>query len=113
MQKITCSISGCEFDKAYAVTDLSGTKFHRISFSKSLCEYLVKMVPDTWLVRVKLILGKVLAPLDKSATGLYAVCKAKNNWPLRITFFGEAAESWRDDSRIVRECFIKQEGICS
>ena len=43
---------------------------------------------------------------EKSRSGLYAICKKKSGWALRITLFKELAESWRHPSREVRECYL-------
>lgn len=55
--------------------------------------------------KVALRTGKELQPGEFSGTGLYAVCK-RSGWSLRVTFFQELAELWRDDTRIIKECYL-------
>ncbi len=40
-----CSTGRCQSDRAFAV--LQGDKVLRISFSKTLCEFIARKVPDT------------------------------------------------------------------
>jgi hypothetical protein len=75
----------------------------RVTFSKSLAEYLAA---ETGLAvgRVSFRLGRVLAPGERSSTGLYAVVKAATGWTLRVTQFPELADRWRHETRYVAEC---------
>lgn len=89
---------------AYAVTD--GKKVYRITFSRSLAELISKQTG--YHVRpCELHLGKELKPNEKSENNLYAICKRKNGWPLRVTFFKEAANMWFNDSTSINECKIQ------
>lgn len=104
----TCSISGCPRDKAYAV--IKNNKIYRITFSKSLAEHIVSKFNDSYEVkRVAFRLGERLEAGQISKTGLYAIVSEKNNWTLRITLFQQIADTFRDASRYVAECFIEEE----
>lgn len=43
---------------------------------------------------------------NASPNGLYAICKTKTGWPLRVTLFKELADLWRHPTRTIRECRI-------
>lgn len=98
-----CSVSGCPQDKAYAV--VRGGKLMRVTFSRSLADYIVSQTGDR-VFRVSFYTGKKLDPGHVSESGLYAVAKKSSGWVLRITMFHELAESWRHESREVYECRI-------
>jgi hypothetical protein len=66
---------------------------HRLTFSKSLADHLAEQT-GYQVRKVTLQIGRQLAPGEKSSNGLYAICKAKSGWPLRITLFYEAAQLW-------------------
>lgn len=103
--KQICSISGCISDEAYAVID--DKKLYRITFSKSLAEYIVQTIGFGEVKKIQLILGKELKPGEKSSSGLFAICKAKSKWPLRVTLFKDLAEMWKNYSTCIYECYIK------
>jgi hypothetical protein len=104
----TCSISGCPRDKAYAI--IRNNRIHRITFSKSLADYIVSQMDESYQIhRITFTIGKKLEPQQKSSTGLYAIVSKKTDWTLRITMFQEIAETFRDDSRYIAECFIEEE----
>ena len=43
-----------------------------------------------------------------SENGLYAICKSKTGWPLRVTLFYEAAQMWQEPGvRDIREVYLK------
>jgi hypothetical protein len=60
------------------------------------------------LKRVRFELGNELGAGEKSTTGVYAICKKKNDWPLRMTAIDAVAEAFRGDSRVIREARITQ-----
>ena len=106
MNNQICSISGCEADTAYAVID--DKKCYRITFSRSLAWHIKKTSGKRGLKvrRVKLHLEKQLEAGQVSTTGLYAICKAKSGWPLRVTFFKDLASMWKNDTTSIYECKI-------
>jgi hypothetical protein len=81
-----------------------------VTFSRSLADHIAGLDAGVTVRRGMLMVGKELATGEESTTGLYAVCKAKDGWPLRVTLFAELADWWRDDSRTVHECSIELEG---
>lgn len=103
--KQTCSISGCVSDEAYAIID--DKKLYRITFSKSLAEYIVKINGFGYVKKIQLILTKELKPGESSSSGLFAICKAKSKWPLRVTLFKDMAKMWKNKSTSIFECYIK------
>lgn len=98
----TCSNNKCRADIAYAVTSNHGSKVHRITFSKSLAEYIAKQVKDTEVKKVELHLSE---PDNK--TKLFAVCRKDTEWPLRVTMFKELADMWLTETTIIKGCKIK------
>lgn len=97
-----CPVSGCHFDRAWAVVDEK--KLYRITFSKDLAEKLAKQTNKVCKT-VKLFLGEEIQPTD--SIQLYAICKKKSGWPLRVTLFGKAAQMWKSDSTEIRSCKIQ------
>ena len=85
------------------VTD--GKKCFRITFSKSLAQYIVTGT-DMWVEKIRIHLTTELD--GKSSNGLYAVCKKDSLWPLRITMFEEMANMWKNDSTVVYGCYIER-----
>ena len=94
----SCTTKGCKADKAWAV--VRGDKIHRITFSKSLAEYIAAQT-NCEAKRITLYLGPVT-----DDTTLFAICKL-NGWPLRVTFFKEAVDLWESDTTMVMDCKIK------
>jgi len=78
---------------------------YRITFSRSLADLISK---ETGLNvrKVQLHLGRELSPGEESLTKLYAICKAQNLWPLRVTFFKEAAQMWANETTKILECKV-------
>lgn len=58
-------------------------------------------------VKVQIKTGNELSKNEKSKTGVYAICKKKNGWPLRVSLFEGIADFWRDDSRTINECYVR------
>jgi hypothetical protein len=81
----------------------------RLSFSRSLCQHICDQVDGASVQSVKVRVGRELSPGESSESGLYAICKRKTGWPLRVTLFGELADHWRHESRRVHECRVEFE----
>lgn len=95
----TCSISGCSFDKAYAI--VKDGKVYRITFSKSLADLISKKTGYE-VKRVKLFMEDIT-----DDTTLFAICKKESGWPLRITFFKQCMNLWKSDSTVFKGCKIQ------
>lgn len=109
MYKETCSLQGCLSDKSYGIINKKTKRIHRISFSKSLLEHIIKTTKNNDLVLCEITfkLGKELKPNETSSTGIYAIVKSKNDWTLRISLFKNVANYICDfDTRKLRECII-------
>lgn len=96
--------TGCSAERAYAL--VRDERLLRVSFSRSLLDHLARCTPGARVIRVRIRLGKPLLPGEVCASGLYAICKARSGWPLRVTLFSALADHWRDPSRTVRECWL-------
>lgn len=83
------------------------SKLFRVSFSRSLLDYVAARVAGAAVVPVRLHVGPPVPPGAAGAGRLYAVVKARSGWPLRVTGFPELAELWRHPSRDVRECRVE------
>lgn len=94
-----CSISGCSFDKAYAI--IKDNKVFRITFSKSLAELIGKQTGFE-VKRVRLHLGDI-----DPDTKLFAVCKKESGWPLRVTLFKQCIDLWESPTTIAKGCKIQ------
>ena len=86
--------------------DEAKQKIHRITFSAGLAKYLAGKT-KMQAVKLKVVVGGEVSQGETSDTGLYAICKKKNGWPLRISMFKGIADFWRHDSRTVHECYAK------
>ncbi len=104
----SCPAQGCLSDRAYAIVDPKTKKIHRISFSTSLLEHIIKDDKSGLQVReISFRLGKELEPNETSSTGMYALVKAKTNWTLRISLHKNVANYLCDfETRKLRECII-------
>lgn len=103
--KNQCSVSGCRFDRAYAVVD--ETKIWRITFSKSLADKIAKQTGKQ-SVPVQLIIGDKIDDIDQSDCKLFAICKSKSKWPLRVTGFKDLAKMWElPGNRDIYQCYVK------
>lgn len=100
---MTCEISGCKFNEAYAVLD--DQKIYRITFSYSLAKLIAKNTGKQ-IKRIKLVIGSQIIDLDKANSKLIAICKLKSGWPLRVTMFKEAAKMWQSSSTTLNECYV-------
>jgi hypothetical protein len=108
-----CNLGGiCLPNVAYALADVETKQVYRLSFSRSLLNYIRNSYPQYGhlrLVRVKFEIGEKLEPGQSSSTGVYAICKRKNGWPLRLTALPGIAEAFRDESsRTIHECTIQK-----
>lgn len=57
----SCSILGCIADKAYAI--IKNNKIHRISFSKSLCNFIIDKLDKSYkVIPIKFRLGEKIEP---------------------------------------------------
>lgn len=107
MYNKSCSTQGCLSDKAYGIVNRQTKRIHRISFSKSLLDHIIKDKPELSVCEITFRLGRELEPNETSSTGMYAIVKSKNNWTLRISLFKNVANYICDfDTRKLRECII-------
>jgi hypothetical protein len=108
LKEQTCSLQGCLSDKAYAIVDRTTKRVYRISFSRSLLQYIIDSNNLNYEVRqISFKLGKHLQQNETSTTGIYAIVKSKNDWTLRISLFKNVANHICDfETRTLRECII-------
>lgn len=99
-----CSVSGCPKDKIYTIE--KDGKVYRLTFSRSLADHICRVKPGFTQSHKVFVYGDELKPGEVSKSGLYAVTKT-NGWALRITMFPELAETWRDKTRKVYECWLE------
>lgn len=81
---------------------MNGQKVYRITFSKSLADY-ISQITGFEVKRVKIYLDDEV----QDDSNLFAICKKESGWPLRITFFKELAEAWKSPSTLIKSCKIK------
>ena len=79
----------------------------RLSFSISLLEHIKIKIQVGKIIKAKLVIGEELSEGDISRSGLYAICKSKTKWPLRVTLFQKLADLWRHDTRKIYEAWLK------
>lgn len=92
-------------EKVWGITD--GKKLYRLTFSKSLAEFLAKLDPTYEVRRFEFKLGKELDRNTPSKSGAYALMSNKG-YALRIQLSQELSNMYRDDeSRHIREVWLK------
>lgn len=101
-----CNDGKCKTsDKVWGVTD--GQKLYRLTFSKSLAEFLASLDPKYQVRRFEFKLGKELDRNTPSRSGAYALMSNKG-YALRIQLSQELSNLYRDDySRHIREVYLK------
>ena len=103
-----CETGSCKMsEKIWAVTDEK--KLYRLTFSKTLAEYICEGQPSLKPKRVTFQIGRTLQSGEQSKTGLYAIMSRSKEIALRITLFKEVATMFESDSRYIREAFLKGE----
>ena len=102
-----CSSGNCKMtERVWGITD--GKKVYRLTFSKSLAEFLVKLDPTYELARFEFKLGKEIDRDTPSSSGAYALVSNKG-YTLRIQLSQELSNIYRDDySRHIREVWLKK-----
>lgn len=94
----------CANDRAWGI--LRGDRLHRVTFSRSLADYIVRQLgADYRLARLTFTTGAPIEPGEVSPTGLYTITTMKGR-VLRVSLHREAAEMFRDESRSIRHCRI-------
>jgi len=81
-------------------------KLHKLTFSKTLAELIIKKCPEMEIRSFNYHTGKVLDVNEKSKTGLYGIVSSSKNYVLRISCQQEFAELVRDDSRYISEIHL-------
>jgi hypothetical protein len=83
-------------------------KLHRVSFSKSLVDHIVKHHFTRYkVVTARYIRGKKLSP-GETSKGLYGIIASKKDIILRCPIRKELAEIYaNDDSRHIEEIFLR------
>lgn len=105
--QISCSTGSCKTsEKIWAIINPSTNKLHRLTFSETLAQLIVKTCPEMEIRRWTYIPGKHLEPYEKSKTGLYGIVSTNKNVVLRISCIQEIAEMYRDESRDICEMYI-------
>lgn len=83
-----------------------GRKTFRLTFSKSLAEYLQRLRPHLSLVRRTFTTGRALARGESSPSGAYAIVDTRKFKTLRITLDRRIADLLASDTRIVFEAWL-------
>lgn len=84
-----------------------GDRLHRCTFSRSLAEYLSRLLPGSEVVRIQLTVGRELVRGESSQTGAYALLSRTKGTILRVQLHREVAELLCDyDSRAIHEVGI-------
>lgn len=105
---LSCSNGSCKTsEKIWGLSSKDGKKIHRLTFSKSLAEYLARTY-DLKLNRYDFILGRTIEPGTILNHGCYAIISKKKDITLRISLHAGIAETLIDDSRYLRQAFITQ-----
>jgi hypothetical protein len=86
-------------------------KLHKLTFSKSLADWLVDQAKEKWglelkVERIKFIIGKKLYPHDDSSGKAYAIMSNSKGIALRATLCRKTAELMRCESRDIHELWL-------
>lgn len=103
----TCNDGKCKTtEKIWGITD--GNKLYRLTFSKSLAEFLAKLDPSYEVARFEFKIGRELDRNESSKSGVYALMSNKG-YALRMQLSQELSNIYRDDySRHIREVWLKR-----
>ncbi len=94
----------CPPDRAWGI--LRGRRLHRVTFSRSLAEYIIRRLGSGYtLARVTFQLGRPLEAGTTSPSGLYAVVTPRGR-VLRVSLIQGAAEEFRHETRTIWSCSI-------
>lgn len=103
--RAACPLQGCPKDKVWIVVQYN--KIVRLTFSKSLAEFISSKLPDSQVQQVEFIVSRKLEKGQKSKSGLYGITNKRDGWMLRICMSSELAEMFRHDSREVVEVWLR------
>lgn len=105
MQK--CNDGKCKTtEKVWGITD--GHKLYRLTFSKSLADFLATLNPSYEVCRFNFKVGKELDRETKSRSGVYILMSNKG-YALRMQLSQEISNMYRDDySRHIREGWLER-----
>lgn len=102
---------GCKASQnIWGVINPTTNKLHRLTFSKSLADIIIKSIGDEYRVqRFQFKTWKRLSQGEKSHNGIYAIMSAKKHFALRIALTQESAEIYNDnDSRYLAEIELEE-----
>ena len=102
-----CNDGKCKTtEKVWGIVD--GKKLYRLTFSKSLSEFLAKLDPAYEVARFEFKIGRELDRDEASRSGVYALMSNKG-YALRMQLSQELSNIYRDDySRHIREVWLKR-----
>lgn len=99
-------------DKIYALINARTNKLYRLTFSKTLAEYMTQYDPEYSTKTFRYVLGHRLKDNEASQNGLYAIVSAlpnKNDLVLRISMSKEIAELYKaDGQRVLHEIWLTE-----
>lgn len=110
----SCATGQCQIsEKIWGVITPESNKLHRLTFSKSLAQDIVKdakklLDMSCEVRRFKFRPGRTLAKGEESKTGLYGIISTSKQYALRISLIKEVAELYTEcDSRYLTEVHLK------
>ena len=109
MQQISCENGSCKkTQKIWGLVSLDEKKLHRLTFSQSLAEMIVKNYPQYKVKSLNFVIGRNLQQGETSKSGLYALMSKKGDFALRITLIKGIAEIHNDEySRYLAEAWLE------
>ena len=94
-------------EKIWGIYNPKTNKLHRLTFSRSLAEFIVEKYPEYQTKQFRFKIGKTLEKGQKSESGLYALMSKKGDYALRISLIQGIAELHaEDDSRYLAEAWL-------
>ena len=102
-----CNDGKCKTsEKIWGITD--GKKLYRLTFSKSLADFLASLDPSYEVCRFKFKIGRELDRDTASRSGVYILMSNKG-YALRMQLSQELSNMYRDDySRHIREGWLER-----
>ena len=105
-----CSTGNCKSsDTIWGIVNEETNKLHRLTFSKSLAEHIIKENEKLQLKQFSFKIGRELKDGETSKTGLYGIIAKSKFYALRISLIKDLAELLtKDESRILCEIYLEK-----
>lgn len=105
---LMCATGSCQTsDRIWGIINPITNRLHRLTFSKSLADFICATNPEYQVARFAYSIGRVLERGEVSSTGIYGIMSASKHYALRASLIKGTAELYTEDSsRYLRELHL-------